>query len=66
MQEIRLALKEKAQPGQPTPSRRVANRVWREEILGIKSEDQKKAEKAKRQERSNTKKKKYREVETDE
>jgi hypothetical protein len=49
MQEIRKDLKLKQVPGQPTPSRKEANRVWREEILGIRSEDQRKQEKEKRQ-----------------
>jgi hypothetical protein len=61
MQEIRLALKGKALPGQPTPSRKEANRVWREEILGIKSEDQRKADKERRQKKS----KRYQEIEVD-
>lgn len=52
MNEIRLALKGKQEPGKSTPSRKESNRIWREEILGIKSEDQKKADKAKRQQRS--------------
>jgi hypothetical protein len=52
MQEIRQQLKKKAEKGQPTPSRKEANRVWREEILGILSEDQKKEVKVKRQEKS--------------
>ena len=56
MQEIRINLKKKTEPGKPTPSRKEANRVWREEILGIKSEEQKIAEKAKKQERTKRKK----------
>jgi hypothetical protein len=55
MQEIRIALKQKPEPGKPTPSRKEANRVWREDILGIKSEEQKIAEKAKKQERTKKK-----------
>ena len=49
MQEIRIALKKKAEKGQPTPSNKEANRSWREDILGILSEDQKKERKALRQ-----------------
>lgn len=51
MQEIRIALKKKAEKGQPTPSRKEANRTWREEILGILSEDQRRQAKTERQER---------------
>lgn len=61
MQEIRIALKKKAIPGEPTPSKKEANRVWREEILGIKSELQKKQDKEFRQNKN--KNKKYREIE---
>jgi hypothetical protein len=56
MQEIRLALKKKAEIGQPTPSRKESNRVWREEILGILSEDQKKQKKQERQKKTLNKK----------
>lgn len=63
MQEIRVALKGKAEKGQPTLSRKDANRTWREEILGILSEDQKKERKAQRQEK--TKKKRVVEIEED-
>lgn len=63
MQEIRVALKGKAEKGQPTLSRKEANRTWREEILGILSEDQKKERKAQRQEK--TKKKRVVEIEED-
>jgi hypothetical protein len=56
MQEIREALKKKAAPGQATLSRKEANRTWREDILGIRSEEQKQIDKVKKQER-NTKKK---------
>lgn len=59
MQEIRRCLKGKPVPGQPTPSRKEANRAWREDILGIRSEDQKKADKEFRQKKS----KKYQEQE---
>jgi len=65
MQEIRLALKRKSSPGEPTLSNKEANKTWREEILGFLSEDQKKAQKAKRQESSNKKKKRVREIEED-
>lgn len=52
MQEIRVALKKKAEKGQPTLSRKEANRTWREEILGFLSEEQKREKKSKNQERS--------------
>jgi hypothetical protein len=52
MQEVRVALKKKAEKGQATLSRKEANRTWREDILGILSEDQKKEKKAQRQEKS--------------
>ena len=55
MQEIRIALKKKAGPGEPTLSNKEANRTWREEILGILSEDQKRHRKAARQRQSNKK-----------
>ena len=53
MQEIREALKKKAAPGQATLSRKEANKTWREDILGILSEDQKSAKKAFKQQQSN-------------
>jgi hypothetical protein len=52
MQEIRVALKKKAEKGQPTLSRKEANRTWREDILGVLSEDQKKERKTQRQGKS--------------
>lgn len=52
MQEIRIALKKRAEAGQPTLSRKEANRTWREDILGILSEEQKKNQKARRQQAS--------------
>ena len=52
LREMREQLKGKAQPGQPTMSRKESNRVWREDILGIRSEEQRKAEKARRQKSS--------------
>jgi len=55
MQEIRIALKKKAGPGESTLSNKEANRTWREEILGILSEDQKRHRKAARQKQSNKK-----------
>lgn len=64
MQEMRVNLKKKAEKGQPTLSRKEANRTWREEILGILSEDQKKQRKAERQQK--TKKVKYSSDESDE
>lgn len=63
MQEMRVALKKKAEKGQPTLSRKEANRTWREEILGILSEDQKKERKEQRQQK--TKKKRIIEIEDD-
>lgn len=59
MQEIRQALKQKAEKGKPTPSRKEANRIWREEILGFLSEDQKKQVKAQRQERNKNKRARF-------
>jgi hypothetical protein len=56
MDEIRQSLKKKAENGQPTLSRKEANRTWREEILGILSEDQKNEKKKERQERGRKKK----------
>lgn len=53
MQEIRVALKKRAEKGQATLSRKEANRTWREDILGILSEEQKKNQKAQRQKASN-------------
>lgn len=52
MQEMRVALKKTAEKGQATLSRKEANRTWREDILGILSEDQKRAVKAQKQERT--------------
>jgi hypothetical protein len=64
MQEMRISLKKKAENGKPTPSRREANRTWREDILGILSEDQKKQRKTERQQKN--KKEKYSSDESDE
>jgi hypothetical protein len=63
MQEIRMDLKKKPSQGEPTPSRKEANRTWREEILGFLSEDQKKQKKEERQKRNLKKKMKYSEDE---
>mgnify|MGYP003336359947 CR=1 FL=1 len=52
MQEIRENLKKKPNKGEPSLSRREANRTWREDILGILSEDQKKEAKIKRQQKN--------------
>jgi hypothetical protein len=52
MQEIRVALKKTAEKGQATLSRKEANRTWREDILGILSEDQKRAIKTQKQEKN--------------
>jgi hypothetical protein len=64
MQEMRVSLKKKAENGKPTPSRKDSNRTWREDILGILSEDQKKQRKAERQQKN--KKEKYSSDESDE
>ena len=56
MSEIRESLKKKAAPGEATLSRKEANRTWREDILGIRSEEQKQADKVKKQERNSKKK----------
>ena len=61
MAEIRQALKKKAGKGEPPISNKEANRTWREEVLGIFSEDQKKQNKAARQAKST--KNKFREIE---
>ena len=61
MQEMRVALKKKTEKGQATLPRKEANRTWREDILGILSEEQKKAKTAERQAKS--KKTKYNETE---
>jgi len=53
MQEIRLALKKKAGKGEPSLSRKDANRTWREDVLGILSDEQKKERKNKNRERNN-------------
>ena len=52
MQEMRLSLKKKAEIGQASLSNRESNRTWREDILGLLSEDQKKEVKAKKQEKN--------------
>lgn len=56
MKEIHRDLKMKTPPGEATLSRKVANRTWREDILGIRSDEQKQADKARKQERNNKKK----------
>jgi len=56
MQEIRQQLKKVAPKGSATLSRKEANRTWREDILGILSEDQKRVVKAQKQERNKRKK----------
>jgi hypothetical protein len=55
MHEIRENLKLKPEPGKPTPSRKEANKTWREDILGIRSDEQKQADKIKKQERNSRK-----------
>lgn len=62
MAEIRQALKKKSTKGQPPISNKEANRTWREEVLGILSEDQKQKNKAARQAKNN----KNREFESEE
>jgi len=57
MEEIRLALKKKAGKGEPSLSRREANRTWREDVLGILSDEQKRERKNKNRERNNRSKK---------
>lgn len=52
MGEIRTALKKKSEKGQPPISNKEANRTWREDILGILSDDQKKQRKEKRQQQN--------------
>ena len=52
MAEIRQALKKKAKKGEPPIPNEEANRTWREDILGILSEDQKKERKKIRQKKS--------------
>jgi hypothetical protein len=61
MAEIRQALKKKSEKGEPPISNKEANRTWREDILGILSDDQKKQRKEKRQQQS--KKQKFQEFE---
>lgn len=56
MSELRESLKKKAAPGEPTLSRKEANRTWREDILGILSNDQKAEDKARRQRKSQQRK----------
>ena len=53
MAEIRQALKKKSGKGEPPISNKEANRTWREDILGILSDDQKKQRKEKRQQQNN-------------
>ena len=52
MSEIRERLKKKANKGEATLSNKEANRTWREEILGNLSEEQKKENKQKRQQKN--------------
>jgi len=61
MAEIRQALKKKSGKGEPPISNKEANRTWREDILGILSDDQKRQRKQQRQEKNN--RSKTREVE---
>jgi hypothetical protein len=59
MQEIRIALNKKSEKGQPPLTRRESNKTWREDILGILSEDQKKERKLSRQKSETRKNKKF-------
>jgi hypothetical protein len=52
MAEIREALKKRSVKGQPPISNKEANRTWREDVLGILSEDQKKQRKVDRQKKN--------------
>ena len=52
MAEIREALKKRPAKGEPPISNKEANRTWREDVLGILSEDQKTERKRKRQEKN--------------
>lgn len=52
MAEIRQALKKKSKKGEPPISNKDANRTWREDILGILSDDQKKQIKKMRQQKN--------------
>jgi hypothetical protein len=52
MAEIREALKKKSKKGEPPISNKEANRTWREEVLGILSEDRKEQIKKMRQQKS--------------
>jgi hypothetical protein len=52
MAEIREALKKRSVKGQPPISNKEANRTWREEILGILSDDQKNQRKIDRQKKN--------------
>lgn len=63
MQEMRIALKKKAEKGQPSIPNKEANKTWREDILDILSEDQKKEAKTKRQEKN--KRNKIKEIDFD-
>ena len=53
MAEIRQALKKKSEKGEPPISNKEANRTWREDVLGILSDDQKNERKKQRQEKNN-------------
>lgn len=55
MSEIRVALKKKAEKGQPPIPNKEANRTWREDILGILSEDQKRIKREQKQKNRRTK-----------
>jgi hypothetical protein len=59
MQEIRIALKKKSEKGQPPLTRNESNKTWREDILGILSEDQKTERKLSRQKSETRKNKKF-------
>ena len=59
MQEIRIALKKKTEKGQPPLTKGESNRTWREDILGILSDDQKKERKLSRQKSEKRKNKNF-------
>ena len=49
MQEVRVLLKKKSEKGCAPIPKKEANRTWREDILGILSEDQRRQRKTERQ-----------------
>jgi hypothetical protein len=59
MTEIRQSLKKKSAKGEPPIPNKEANRTWREDVLGILSEDQKRERKQKRQQTNDKNKTKH-------